>query len=96
MARIKSRDKRKARQQKMKRRCDSNVSNVGGLFMLDASYQRDTEKPLSDEQIQTIALLARMAFDRILKAQDANSDDYANIAAAINTGAMLCELDELA
>lgn len=96
MARIRSRDKRKARQQKQRSRtCESNVSNVGGLFMLDPSFKRDEEKPLSDEQIQKISLLGRMAFDRILKAPDANSDDYANVAAAVNTGAVLCDLEGL-
>lgn len=95
MTRMRSRDKRKARQSKMKRRCETNVSNVGGLFMLDASYQRDSERELTDEEIINISLLARMAFDRILSAPDANVDDFASLAAAINTGYVLCEIEEL-
>ncbi len=93
MARFGSRQKRSARKAKVwQRQCDSNISSVGGLFLLDTSFKRDEEKPLTDDQLQKIGILALTALDRILQASDANVDDYATIAAAINTGFALTEM----
>lgn len=93
MARFGSRQKRSARKAKVwRRQCESNVSNTGGLFLLDTNFKRDSEKPIDDESLQKIALLARTALDRILYAPDANVDDYATVAAAINTGYVLTEM----
>jgi len=94
MARFGSRQKRKARKEKVWRReCDSNVSNVGGLFLLDTSFKRDSEKLLDDDTLQKIAIQARIGLDRILQAPDANVDDYALVAVAVNTGFVLTEMN---
>lgn len=94
MARFGSRQKRSARKAKVWRReCDSNVSNVGGLFLLDTNFKRDSERPVDEESLQKIAIYARIGLDRILQAPDANIDDYALIAVAVNTGLVLTEMN---
>lgn len=91
MARIKSREKRRARQTKMKRRCESNVSDVGGLFLIGDLFKRSQNKlNLSDDEIQKIAIFARMALNNLLFGKSSD-DDWGDVTAAINTGLILSE-----
>lgn len=88
--RIKSRDKRKARLQKYRAR-ESNVSNVGGLFIFGNLYKRAEENHnLNDEQISQISICTRLALQQMLFG-DSTGNDWGQIAGAINTALMLSE-----
>lgn len=92
MARIKSRDKRKARLQKHRaRQCESNVSNVGGLFVIGAAYKRGSAKQkLSDEQVTDIKLATRLSLQNMI-AGASSENDWGMITGSINTALILAE-----
>lgn len=92
MARIRSRDKRKARQQKQRSRtCESNVSNVGGLFIIGAAFERGRKKAgLTAEQIVDIKLSTRLALQTMISG-DSTDNDWGMITGAINLALVLAE-----
>lgn len=92
MARIKSRDKRKARQHKQRSRtCESNVSNVGGLFLIGAAFERGRKKcGLTAEQILDIKLSTRLALQTMISG-DSTDTDWGMITSSINLALILAE-----
>lgn len=89
-----SRDKQKARQHKIKlrnRRCESNVSNVGGLFIIGSAYKRgEMHTQLADTQIQDIKLATRLALQTMITGQS-TANDWGMVAGSINTALILAE-----
>ena len=92
MARIRSRDKRKARQQKQRSRtCESNVSNVGGLFVIGEAIKRSRMKfGLTLEQIVDIKFSTRLALQTMING-NSTDNDWGMIAGAINLALILSE-----
>ena len=89
---MRSRDKRKARQHKDKtRRCETNVSNVGGLFIFGDMFKRAEDNLTLDvSQTQKIKLAAYFALDQMIQGQS-TSNDWGMIAGSINTAMILAE-----
>lgn len=89
-----SKQKRDARQHKARHRghaYETNVSNVGGLFVIGSAYARGgDQQPLMQEQAQDIKLAARLAYDNMLRGQS-TADDWGMIAGSINTALILAE-----
>ncbi|MFA9275048.1 MAG: hypothetical protein ACEQSE_09270 [Candidatus Aquirickettsiella gammari] len=92
MARIRSRDKRKARQAKQRsRQCETNVSNVGGLFVIGSAYKRGEQNtPLQSDQVTDIKIATQLALDNMIKGKS-TSDDWGMVAGAMNTAMVLSE-----
>jgi hypothetical protein len=90
-----SKIKRDARQAKCKMRdrsCESNVSNVGGLFTISDAYARgDSKQEMGREQVTDIGLTAWIAYTNMTTSAKPDGDDWAIIASSLNTALMLAE-----
>jgi hypothetical protein len=92
---IRSKQKRDARQSKSKMRdrgCETNVSNVGGLFTISDAYARGEEKQaMGSEQITDVSLCGWLAFNNMTTGINPSADDWALVAGNLNTALMLAE-----
>lgn len=85
------RDARQTKYQMRNRPYESNVSSVGGLFVIGSAYKRNEQHiPLDAHQVSDIKLATRLALTQMINGAS-TADDWGMVAGAMNTALILAE-----